>query len=278
SPDPVTSAPVRPGGAAGDGSRFAHDASYRVRFDEAGPDGRLRTSGFMRYAQDLAWLHSTALGFGREWYAERGLTWLVRAAALTIHARVPMGSTIAARTEVVGMRRVFARRRGTFHLPDGTLAAAVDTDWVLIDARGALTRIPAVFGEMFGAADRGGAVGRVPLRATPDRAPQVDIAVRRHELDPLGHVNNAVYLDWLEEVLLAGSDGDGGGATAAIAAVPRIYRLEFVQAAAPGTRIRGASWREDERWSIRLTDAPTGADLFRATVAANADETGPVSE
>ena len=36
----------------------------------------------MRYAQDLAWQHSTDLGFGREWYAEHGLTWLVRAAEL----------------------------------------------------------------------------------------------------------------------------------------------------------------------------------------------------
>src|SRR4029078_6036089 len=56
---------------------LVHEARYRVRFDEAGPDGRLRTSGLMRYAQDLAWLHSTALGFGREWDAEGGPTSLV---------------------------------------------------------------------------------------------------------------------------------------------------------------------------------------------------------
>ena len=33
-------------------------APYRVRFDEAGPDGLLRTSVLLRYAQDLAWYHS----------------------------------------------------------------------------------------------------------------------------------------------------------------------------------------------------------------------------
>ncbi len=256
--------------------RFAHETAYRVRFDEAGPDGLLRTSGFMRYAQDLAWLHSTALGFGREWYAERGLTWLVRAAALTMHASVPMGTTIAARTEVVGMRRVFARRRGTFHLPDGTLAAAVDTDWVLIDARASLTRIPAEFGEMFGAADRGGAVRRVPLPATPAGAAEVDIAVRRHELDPLAHANNAVYLDWLEEALVAA--GGAETATGMLAAVPRTYRLEFVQAAAAGTRIHGTSWRDGVRWCVRLADAAVGGDLFRATIEPNADGSAPVSE
>ena len=48
-------------------------AGYRVRFDEAGPDGLLRTSALMRYAQDIAWRHSEQLGFDRDWYASRGL-------------------------------------------------------------------------------------------------------------------------------------------------------------------------------------------------------------
>ena len=99
--------------------------------------GVLRTSGFMRYAQDLAWQHSADLGFGRAWYAERGLTWLVRAAELVVLAAPEMGTTIAARTAIVGIRRVFARRRGEFLLADGTPAGWVHTDWVLIDARGA---------------------------------------------------------------------------------------------------------------------------------------------
>ncbi len=39
---------------------------YRVRFDEAGPDGFLRTSVLLRYAQDVAWHHSASRGFGRD--------------------------------------------------------------------------------------------------------------------------------------------------------------------------------------------------------------------
>src|SRR5215212_11566847 len=85
--------------------RSTWQTSYRVRFDEAGPDGHLRTSGFMRYAQDLACQHSADLGFGREWYAERGLTWLVRAAELRIAVAPEMGTTLTARTSIVGMRR-----------------------------------------------------------------------------------------------------------------------------------------------------------------------------
>ena len=34
---------------------------FRVRFDEAGPDGLLRTSSLLRYAQDLASHHSDSM-------------------------------------------------------------------------------------------------------------------------------------------------------------------------------------------------------------------------
>ena len=245
-----------------------HDASYRVRFDEAGPDGLLRTSGYMRYAQDLAWLHSTALGFGREWYAERGLTWLVRAAELVVLAPVPMGSTLAARTEVVGMRRIFARRRGSFSLPDGQLAGWVHTDWVLIDARGALTRIPPVFFEFFGAEGGAGSVGRVALPPTPDNAQRSRFVVRPHEVDPMAHANNAIYLDWLEEAL-----GTDGGSAAA--AMPRRYRLEYALAVAAGDQIEAGAWPADGGWSVRLASASTGADLFRARLEPSAGDRPP---
>jgi len=226
---------TRPAPLAVDAAR-TFEADYRIRFDEAGPDGSLRTSGYMRYAQDLAWRHSEALSFGREWYAERALTWLVRAAELVILADVPMGTILTARTRVVGMRRVFARRRGEFHLPDGRLAGWVHTDWVMIDGRGALTRIPPIFGEMFGGDSMTGQVGRLALPPTPDDATRLRFTVRPHELDPMDHVNNAVYLDWLEEAVLAsGQDGSG---PAALAARPRHYRLEYPMAAAAAGRDR----------------------------------------
>ncbi|HUP55363.1 MAG TPA: hypothetical protein VM408_07640, partial [Methylomirabilota bacterium] len=45
----------------------ACSAPFRVRFDEAAPDGRLRTSVLLRWAQDLAWFHSARRGFDRDW-------------------------------------------------------------------------------------------------------------------------------------------------------------------------------------------------------------------
>jgi acyl-ACP thioesterase len=241
---------------------LVHEARYRVRFDEAGPDGRLRTSGLMRYAQDVAWQHSTALGFGRSWYLERGLTWLVRSAELEVLAPISMGSDVVAETRVVGQRRVWARRRGEFHDAAGALLAWVHTDWVMIDARGALSRIPDVFGETFHIPEATGQINRVALPPTPQDAATRAFAVRPHELDPMDHVNNAVYLDWLEEAVLAAAEA----AAADVAAVPRRYRLEYAAAADTGMRLTDAAWCEaDGSWSYRVS-ALDGPELFRAVI------------
>ncbi|MEA2548901.1 MAG: acyl-CoA thioester hydrolase [Chloroflexota bacterium] len=259
-------------GAMLDDGRSTWRTTYRVRFDEAGPDGRLRTSGFMRYAQDLAWQHSADLGFGRAWYAERGLTWLVRAAELVITAAPEMGTEISARTAIVGIRRVFARRRGEFLLADGTPAGWVHTDWVLIDARSALTRIPAIFPETFGGAELMGPVGRIPLPPTPPDAVHRRFAVRPHELDPMDHANNATYLDWLEESILEAS-ADPADARAATGDLPRRYRMEYALAVEAGAELDGAAWRADDGgWCYRLSGADGGPDRFRARVA-----TGPTA-
>ena len=243
---------------------LVHETTYRVRFDEAGPDGLLRTSGLMRFAQDVAWQHSTALGFGRAWYLERGLTWLVRSAELEVARAIPMGVDIAARTQVVGQRRVWARRRGEFRDADGALCAWVHTDWVMIDARGALTRIPDVFGEAFRIPEATGHVGRVSLPPTPPGATTRTFTVRPHELDPMDHVNNAVYLDWLEEGILAASAAAAGDAPSG--ALPRRYRLEYAAAADGGMALTDATWRDAGlAWNYRVT-AVDGPELFRAAV------------
>ncbi len=214
------------------------EAPIHVRFDEAAPDGRLRTSNVLRYAQDLAWLHSAALGFGRDWYAEHGLTWLVRAAELEIVAPVGVGTALTGSTQVVGFRRVWSRRRSELRDEAGALVAWVHIDWVLLDRRGAPTRIPDSIAKLFGATVATGAtagltLGRVALGDPPPDASRSTIVVRPQELDPMDHVNNAVYADWLDEAVISAGD------VAATRAIPRRVAIEYAAAAAPGQRARG---------------------------------------
>jgi acyl-CoA thioesterase FadM len=241
-------------------------APYRVRFDEAGPDGRLRTSVLLRYAQDLAWYHSAARGFGRAWYAARGINWLVRTAEVAVVAPVPVGADLVGTTQVVGWRRVWARRRTEFRGDDGGLVAWVHIDWVLLDARGAPTRIPSEFDAVFGAPPASFGLARVVLDEPPSNATGLALVVRPQELDPMDHVNNAVYADWLEEAVLA------AGGVEAVRAIPRLARLEYARAAEADATVEATTWHEPTgAWSCRIADA-AGADLLRARL-----EPGPAS-
>ena len=236
-------------------------APYRVRFDEAGPDGRLRTSVLLRYAQDLAWFHSAERGFDRAWYAERGLAWLVRAAEVAVLEPVQVGDGLVGTTQVVGWRRVWARRRTTFADPGGDLVAWVHIDWVLLDRRGAPTRVPAEFA-MFGAAAATFPLARVDLPPPADVATPNRFDVRPQELDPMDHVNNAVYADWLDEQVTV------AGGVEAVRAIPRFARLEYARAAERGATVEARTWRDDEgSWSCRIDDI-AGTELLRARLEA----------
>jgi len=235
-------------------------AGYRVRFDEAGPDGRTRTSALLRFAQDVAWRHSEDLGFDRVWYTQRGRWWVVRAVDLEVLAPIVMGRTLRVATAVIGHRRIWARRLGECRLADGTLAATVTTDWVILDERGRLVRIPEDFGLSFTNPELAGDIARVEGPEPPPNARRLELRVRPSDLDPMDHVNNAVYLDWIEEALAA---ADLGPATTAI---PRRCRLEYRASAAATDAVIARAWAAvgDGTWHVRIGRAD-GLEFVRAT-------------
>src|SRR4051812_10189485 len=120
--------------ATDDARRFS--APYRIRFDEAGADGRLRAAGFVRYAQDAAWQHSEALGFDRAWYLARRVQWLVRWVELRMDAPALYGEQVTVTTRVIGERRALARRRTDVTGASGERHAVLLTDWILVSETG----------------------------------------------------------------------------------------------------------------------------------------------
>ena len=229
---------------------------YRVRFDEAGPDGLLRSSGYLRYAQDLAWQHSEAAGFDRAWYRERGLQWLVRCIDLEIRDPLQYGAVVTVSTEVVGWRRVWARRRSEFRAGGGDLVSLAFIDWVLLNAEGRPARVPPAFADFF-SDGTSFTPGHVILAAPPDMAQTVGLRVRPQDLDPMGHVNNATYLDYVEAACL------DGGCADAVQGLPRRFRLEYVRSAQPGDELIARTWPDEGGQAVRLATAD-GEEILRA--------------
>jgi acyl-ACP thioesterase len=87
--------------------------------------------------------------------------------------------------------------------------------------------------------------------------------VRPSDLDPLDHVNNAVYLDWLEEALAA------AGWSPTTATLPMSRRLEYLASAERGDSVVVELHGEHRDWNARIR-RENGADLVRARSAATA--------
>lgn len=241
-----------------------HTAEYRVRFDEATPAGLLRGSALLGYVQDVAWRHSEALGFPRAWYRAKGVAWLVRAVEARFLGPMADGETLVVTTQLTGSRRVMMRRRTDVAGAAGDLRAVVTIDWVMTDGR-APVRIPVEFEQ----APLDGPGPFAPIRVDHPPAPSdpttLRFSPRLRELDPMIHANNGVYLDWLDEaVAAAGPTGE-----AAIARLPRVYRMEYLRPAGPAVALVSTAWLEragddgpPAGWAYRLADAD-GTDLLR---------------
>ena len=229
-----------------------------MRFDEADARARLRPSGYLRYAGDMAWRHSEAAGFGREWYAERSLAWLVRNVSLHIRR--------ASRTAKLSVdhrgRRLAPRlgpasggdaaRQGRDEPAAGRVAAAesrfsevvavVDTDWVLLGRDGRPARMPAEIAAWL-ATEPTFERSRVLLPETPADATRLATRVRPLDVDPMGHMNNAAYLDVVDEVMAHLPPGARPGARRAPGGC--LYRVGYLQPALPGAGLEVAAWRPD---------------------------------
>ena len=236
-----------------------HALDHRIRFDECDSGGLLRSGGYLRVIQDLAWRHSELLGFGRDWYRTNRLAWLVRYADLSITGEARSGDTLHVTTRVIGWRRVWARRESHASV-DGIEVAHAHIDWVLIDEAGRLARIPADIAERFTDGIPTFAPGRLAVPETPAEALSYPWQVGIRDLDPMHHVNNATYLDVLDEALAA----DTGAITGP--RPPVRYQVEYLRPALPGGVVSVVHWDSDGHVLARCVD-PDGQDLMRARLS-----------
>jgi acyl-CoA thioesterase FadM len=231
----------------------------RIRFDECDASGLIRPSGYLRAMQDLAWQHSERLGFGRDWYRTNQLAWLVRFADLHVVGEARSGDTLHVTTRVTGWRRVWARRESTARV-DGAVVAWAVIDWVLLDAAGRPARVPPGITERFTDGIPTFQPGRVALPDGPAKASLHPWRVGIRDLDPMAHVNNATYLDVLDEAIAA----DTGSLTGP--RPPVRYEVEYLRPALPHTTVSVVHWAADGPTVARFL-AGEDDELMRARLS-----------
>jgi acyl-ACP thioesterase len=177
----------------------------RPSLADCAPSGRVRLDALARWAQDIAYADAEDVGLSQ------GAAWVIRRSRMCVRRFPRFGEQFELATFCSGLGRMWAERRTSIvRVGDDPEADEVElgTLWVHLDPRNGhpfpLTAEElAVWGET--AADR-----HVTARLRHPAPEAVEGSTRwwfrATELDLAGHINNAAYLQPLEEELLR--DGD----------------------------------------------------------------------
>jgi len=117
---------------------------HEVRVVDADIDnlGHASNLVYLRWVQEAALAHSTALGFPEAAYLARGQAWVVRKHEIEYLRAASRGDALRIETRVANMRVANSVRRTEIFRADQLLCRA-ETDWVYVElARGRPLRIP----------------------------------------------------------------------------------------------------------------------------------------
>ena len=248
-----------------------HERRIRVRHYECDAYGHLNHANYLRYMQETAFDASAAVGYDLPAYEALGLIWLVRATEVTFLRPLHYDQTVVIKTWVEDFRRASSRRRYELRDEVGRPVAKGHSDWVLLDA--ATLRPTAIPSEMIAAFAPDGV-----SRHSRDPFPQQPVAppgvfrdrrrVRWSDLDSVGHVNNAVYLSYLEdcamEMALAGGWPAARMLEAGFGIVARRYRIEYRAPALMDDELEISTW---------LSDVKRATAVRHYTIVRPADQT-----
>lgn len=179
------------------------ECTFPIRYSECDLIGHLNNASYLRFMQETAFGASSAIGFDRRYFQNLGKAWVVRETKIDYMQPAYYGESVTVKTWVSDIRRVRSRRQ--YELYSGTkLVARAYSDWVYVDAE---SKAPAAIPDHVKQAYLGNQStehNQTPSRYPTPPPPATEIFTRSRQVewrdvDPWGHVNNAVYLSYLED-------------------------------------------------------------------------------
>jgi acyl-CoA thioester hydrolase len=258
-----------------------HERTFRVRHYECDAYGHVNHANYLRYMQEAAMDASAAAGYDIPRYEAMRRQWFIRETDIQYLHPLTYGDSVIVKTWVQDFRRVRSRRAYELRRAGtGAVVAQATTDWVYLDTD--TLRPVSVPAEMIAAFMPEGMPDdgprREPFPPAPPPPPGVFTMRRRVEwrdLDTAGHVNNAMYMAYLEDCGVQVAAAYGWPMTrmfeAGFGLVARRYRIEYMQSATMDDELDLATWVSDpgRTSAVRhytITRVADGAPIARAYV------------
>jgi acyl-CoA thioester hydrolase len=184
---------------------LTHTRAFRVRYYECDANGHLNSAYYLRYMQETAFDASTTAGYDLARYDQMQRYWLIRESQVEYISPLHYNQRVEVTTWIADFRRVTSRRAYEFRLAEtGELAAQAFTDWVFLDtANNRPASIPrGLVDDFFPEGAPAQFPHRTPYPSSPPPPPGVfgiHLRVAWQDIDAMQHVNNAVYMEYLNE-------------------------------------------------------------------------------
>jgi acyl-CoA thioester hydrolase len=241
---------------------LTYTRTFQVRHYECDSYGHLNNIHYLHYMQEAAFDASAAVGYDFQRYKRMGQKWLIRTTEIEYLQPLSYGDTVEVKTWVDDVRRVRSTRSYEFYQAGSPgLVARAWSDWVFIDElTGQPARIPA---ELAGAFFAGDLPERFLPRQTfplppdpPEAAFKMNRRVAWQDIDMEGHVNNAVYLSYVEDCgfqVIAAHGWPVQRMTAqGFAIILRKHQIEYIQPALLDEELLLTTWASHVKRSSAL--------------------------
>ena len=173
-----------------------HGHRRPVNLADASPRGRVRLDSLARMLQDVSDEDTTDAGFPPD------EPWVVRRVDVAVAEFPVFRSTVEVSTWCSGIGGRWAERRVRIRGVDAPGAVDAAVLWVHLDADGRPARLPDRFDALYAEAARGRKVrARLQHDPVPEGAEGEPFPLRSTDFDLMGHVNNAVSWEPVEDVL-----------------------------------------------------------------------------
>ncbi|MFQ5613382.1 MAG: acyl-[acyl-carrier-protein] thioesterase [Anaerolineae bacterium] len=226
---------------------------FRVRHYELDSLGHVNNAVYLNYLQQVGMEASADAGYDLDRYDEMGVLWLVRKTIIEYGRPATFGDELLAKTWVSDFGRVQSHRE--YHLTlagDGETVARARIKWAFLNQETlAPTRIPQRMIDTFRPN------GRRSVRRLKPGQGEKPVAnchrylsqrrVQHYELDSARHVNNAVYLNWVEQAFFdassrAGYPPDSLPGQLGVVIIVRRNEIDYFRPAMDGDQIEITSW------------------------------------
>ncbi|PKL23166.1 MAG: acyl-ACP thioesterase [Spirochaetae bacterium HGW-Spirochaetae-3] len=164
---------------------------------------RLTMAAAFNYFQEAAGHHAADLGVGSEYMRANGIVWILSRMSAALESRPVSGARLRVRTWPRGTDRLFARRDYQILDEADAVVARGRSGWLIVDAENFRPRRPEALAAGLPTNDGLDSLpdGAGAIAASEGLEKAMDRVVGYSDLDCNGHMNNARYVQWIQDAL-----------------------------------------------------------------------------